>query len=148
MSPCLGVKLLNGDSYLLEPMAFAQDFVKVDHDGVTMSKAGWIELKEDTPSENLLDIYTEGFKKVNQYLVKLRTAKSKKRKSANTDEDNKSKTPKESEATSIGKNNCENLEQEKLSLIPLEAKETGEASTRHYNPFTSNRCRQRLNSRA
>lgn len=125
MSPCLNIKLLGGDSYLLEPMAFARDLVKVNHEGVTMSKAGWVELGEETPSENFIDIYIEGFKKVTQYLGKLRT---KKRKNENTGEAGKSKTPKESEAPSVG-NNSGNVEQENLPLIPVnQAHETGEAS--------------------
>ena len=67
MSPCVGIKLLNGDCYLVEPMVFAWSLVKVVHDGVTMPKAGWVEPKEDTPSENLLDLFIESFKKVTQY---------------------------------------------------------------------------------
>ena len=33
MSPCLGLNLMNGDYYLLEPTAFASNLVKVAHDG-------------------------------------------------------------------------------------------------------------------
>ena len=53
-------------------MAFAKDLVKVDHEGETMSKVGWVDLKHDTPSENFLDIYIGSVKKVTQYLGNLR----------------------------------------------------------------------------
>ena len=39
---------------------------------------------DDTPSENHIDIYIEGFKKVNLYLGKLRTENNKKRKNEDT----------------------------------------------------------------
>lgn len=43
-----------------------------------MSKAGWIEITKDTPSENFLDLFIERFKSVTQYLGKLRAKNSKK----------------------------------------------------------------------
>ena len=92
-----------------------------------MVKAGWIEIKEDTPSEKFIDMYIEGFKKVTQYLTKLRTKKSAKRKNEDTSEVNQNKTPKESEAPSTG-NSTRNVEQENLSLIPLEAPRIKETS--------------------
>ena len=58
----LGVKLVNGDSYLIEPIAFAKDLVKVDQEGETMSKAGWVELTKDTPTETFIIIYIGSFK--------------------------------------------------------------------------------------
>ena len=36
MAPCLGVKVVNGDFYLLEPMAFIKDLMKADQEGETM----------------------------------------------------------------------------------------------------------------
>ena len=77
---------MNGDYYLLEPTAFASNLVKVAHDGATMSKAGWIEITMDTPSENFLDLFIESFKSVTQYLGKLRAKNSKKRKNEDTSE--------------------------------------------------------------
>ncbi|MCO5603473.1 hypothetical protein L7F22_057623 [Adiantum nelumboides] len=120
MSPCLGVKVQNGDCYLLEPMAFAWESLKESSDGETMIKAGWIEIKEDTPSENLMDMFTEGFKKVIQYLANLKAQNSKKQKNEGTSKVNQKKALKESEAPSVG-NSTGIVEQESLSLVPLEA---------------------------
>lgn len=39
MSPCLGLKLMNGDYYLLEPTIFASNLVKVAHDEATNVKS-------------------------------------------------------------------------------------------------------------
>ena len=36
MSPCLYVKVVNGDLYLLDEMAFAKDLMKYDNEGDTM----------------------------------------------------------------------------------------------------------------
>ncbi|MCO5596626.1 hypothetical protein L7F22_050693 [Adiantum nelumboides] len=127
MSPCLGVKVQNGDCYLLEPMAFAWESLKESSDGETMIKAGWIKIKEDTPSENLMDMFTEGFKKVIQYLANLKAKNSKKRKNEGTSQVNQKKALKESEAPSVG-NSTGMVEQESLSLVPLEAPHRDEAS--------------------
>ena len=54
--------------------------------GTTMSKAGWIEITKNTPSENFLDLFIESFKSVTQYLGKLRTKNSKKCKNKDTSE--------------------------------------------------------------
>ncbi|MCO5546609.1 hypothetical protein L7F22_000039 [Adiantum nelumboides] len=127
MSPCLGVKVQNGDCYLLEPMAFAWESLKESSDGETMIKAGWIEIKEDTPSENLMDMFTEGFKKVIQYLANLKAQHNKKRKNEGTSQVNHKKALKESEAPSVG-NSIGMVEQESLSLVPLETPHRDEAS--------------------
>ncbi|MCO5553572.1 hypothetical protein L7F22_007095 [Adiantum nelumboides] len=127
MSPCLGVKVQNGDCYLLEPMAFAWESLKESSDGETMIKAGWIEIKEDTPSENLMDMFTEGFKKVIQYLANLKAQNSKKQKNEGTSQVNQKKALKESEAPSVG-NSTGMVEQESLSLVSLEAPHRDEAS--------------------
>ncbi|MCO5567930.1 hypothetical protein L7F22_021626, partial [Adiantum nelumboides] len=127
MSPCLGVKVQNGDCYLLEPMAFAWESLKESSDGETMIKAGWIKIKEDTPSENLMDMFTEGFKKVIQYLANLKAQNSKKRKNEGTSQVNQKKALKESEAPSV-ENSTGMVEQESLSLVPLEAPHRDEAS--------------------
>ncbi|MCO5561652.1 hypothetical protein L7F22_015273 [Adiantum nelumboides] len=127
MSPCLGVKVQNGDCYLLEPMAFAWESLKESSDGETMIKAGWIEIKEDTSSENLMDMFTEGFKKVIQYLANLKAQNSKKRKNEGTSQVNQKKALKEGEAPSVG-NSTGMVEQESLSLVPLEAPHRDEAS--------------------
>ncbi|MCO5588735.1 hypothetical protein L7F22_042694 [Adiantum nelumboides] len=127
MSPCLGVKVPNGDCYLLEPMAFAWESLKESSDGETMIKAGWIKIEEDTPSENLMDMFTEGFKKVIQYLANLKAQNSKKRKNEGTSQVNQKKALKESEAPSVG-NSTGMVEQESLSLVPLEAPHRDEAS--------------------
>ncbi|MCO5563061.1 hypothetical protein L7F22_016697 [Adiantum nelumboides] len=127
MSPCLGVKVQNGDCYLLEPMAFAWESLKESSDGETMIKAGWIKIKEDSPSENLMDMFTEGFKKVIQYLANLKAQNSKKRKNEGTSQVNQKKALKESEAPSV-RNSTGMVEQESLSLVPLEAPHRDEAS--------------------
>ncbi|MCO5614410.1 hypothetical protein L7F22_068691 [Adiantum nelumboides] len=127
MSPCLGVKVQNGDCYLLEPMAFAWESLKERSDGETMIKVGWIEIKEDTPSENLMDMFTEGFKKVIQYLANLKAQNSKKRKHEGTSQVNQKKALKEREAPSV-ENSTGMAEQESLSLVPLEAPHRDEAS--------------------
>ena len=127
MSPCFGLKLVNGDCYLLEPMAFASNLVKIDHDGATMSKAGWIEITEDTPSEDFIDLFIESFKSVTQYLGKLRTKNHKKRKNEDTSQTTMNKTSKESEDPS-GENSKNNVEQGGLPIVPKNAKETREAS--------------------
>ncbi|MCO5580900.1 hypothetical protein L7F22_034773 [Adiantum nelumboides] len=92
-----------------------------------MIKAGWIEIKEDTPSENLIDMFTEGFKKVIRYLANLKAQNSKKRKNEGTSQVNQKKVLKESEAPSVG-NSTGIVEQESLSLVPLEAPHKDEAS--------------------
>ena len=64
MAPCLCVKVVNGDSYLLDAMAFAKDLVKYDSEGDTMSKSGWVvDLTKDSLVENLIDVYIGCFKK-------------------------------------------------------------------------------------
>ncbi|MCO5556544.1 hypothetical protein L7F22_010093, partial [Adiantum nelumboides] len=98
MSPCLGVKVQNGDVYLLESMAFAWELLKVSRDGETMKKAGWIEIKEDTPSEKLMDMFTEGFKIVIQYLTSFKAHESKKQKNEGTSQVDQNKTLKKIEA--------------------------------------------------
>ncbi|MCO5581977.1 hypothetical protein L7F22_035866 [Adiantum nelumboides] len=127
MSPCLGVKVQNGDCYLLDPMAFAWESLKESSDGETMIKAGWIKIKEDTPCENLMDMFTEGFKKVIQYLANLKAQNSKKQKNEGTSQVNQKKALKETEAPSVG-NSIGMVEQESLSLVPLEAPHRDEAS--------------------
>ncbi|MCO5581795.1 hypothetical protein L7F22_035684 [Adiantum nelumboides] len=127
MSPCLGVKVQNGDCYLLEPMAFAWESLKESSDGETMLKAGWIEIKEDTPSENLMDMFIEGFKNVIQYLANLKAQNSKKQKNEGTSQVNQKKALKESEAPSVG-NSTGIVEQESFSLVPLDAPHRDEAS--------------------
>ncbi|MCO5562327.1 hypothetical protein L7F22_015953 [Adiantum nelumboides] len=127
MSACLGVKVQNGDCYLLEPMAFAWESLKESNDRETMIKARWIKIKEDTPSENLMDMFTEGFKKVVQYLANLKAQNSKKQKNEGTSQVNQKKALKESEALSVG-NSTGMVEQESLSLVPLEAPHRDEAS--------------------
>ncbi|MCO5564100.1 hypothetical protein L7F22_017756, partial [Adiantum nelumboides] len=121
------VKVQNGDCYLLEPMAFAWESLKVSSDGETMIKAGWIEIREDTPSENLRDMFTESFKNVIQYLASLKALKSRKQNNEGTSQVNQNKTLKESEALSVG-TSTGNVEQESLSLVPLEAPHRDEAS--------------------
>ncbi|MCO5550217.1 hypothetical protein L7F22_003699 [Adiantum nelumboides] len=116
MSPCLGVKVQNGDRYLLEPMAFTWESLKESSDGETMIKARWIEIKEDTPNENLMDMFIEGFKKVIQYLANLKAQNSKKQKNEGTSQVNQKKALKESEAPSVG-NSTGMVEQESLSLL-------------------------------
>ena len=125
MSPCLGVKVLNGDCYLLEPTTFLSNLVKVDHEGLTMSKAGWVELKEDTPSEDFIDMFIEGFSKVTRHLGKIKKVQNKKRKNEESSEGIQSKTLKESEAPLVG-NNSRVSEQENLLLVSLDAQEVGD----------------------
>ncbi|MCO5566848.1 hypothetical protein L7F22_020530 [Adiantum nelumboides] len=96
-------------------MAFAWESLKESSDGETMIKAGWIKIKEDTPSENLMDMFTEGFKKVIQYLANLKAQNSKKQKNEGTSQVNQKKALKESEAPSV-KNSTGMVEQESLSL--------------------------------
>ncbi|MCO5573681.1 hypothetical protein L7F22_027454 [Adiantum nelumboides] len=126
MSSCLGVKVQNGDCYLLE-WAFAWELLKVSSDGEIMMKARWIEIKEDTPSDNIIDMFTKGFKKVIQYLANLKAHKSKKQRNEGTSQVNQNKTLKESEAPSID-NSTGIVEQESLSLVPLKAPQINEAS--------------------
>ncbi|MCO5569944.1 hypothetical protein L7F22_023658 [Adiantum nelumboides] len=92
-----------------------------------MIKAGWIEIKEDTPGENLMDMFTEGFKKVIQYLANLKAQNSKKQKNEGTSQVNQKKALKESKAPSV-RNSTGMVEQESLSLVPLEAPHRDEAS--------------------
>ncbi|MCO5602866.1 hypothetical protein L7F22_057005 [Adiantum nelumboides] len=124
MSPCLGVKVKNGDCYLLEPIAFAWESLKVSSDGETMITVGWIEIREDTPSDNLMDMFIEGFKNVIQYLANLKAQKSRKQKKEDTCQNT---TLKESGMPSIGTSTGD-VEQESLSLVPLEAPHKDEAS--------------------
>ncbi|MCO5610290.1 hypothetical protein L7F22_064526 [Adiantum nelumboides] len=108
-------------------MAFAWESLKESCDGETMIKAGWIEIKEDTPSENLINMFTEGFKKAIQYLANLKAQNSKKQKNEGTSQVNQKKALKESEAPSVG-NSTGMMEQESFSLVPLEAPHRDEAS--------------------
>ena len=63
MSDCLGIKLVNTDSYLLESMAFAKEQVKVDHEGETVWKARWVDLTQETLTDDYIDIHIGSFKK-------------------------------------------------------------------------------------
>ncbi len=128
MSPCLGVKVTNDDCYLLEPMAFTRESMKVINDGETMVKVGWPEINEETPSEDFIDIYIEGFKKVSQNLMKMRPNKSEKRKNEDTGEVSQKKTPKDSE-TFTTDNIIGYVEKESLPIVPLEANKVIAATT-------------------
>ena len=76
MAPCLCVKVVNGNSYLLDAMAFAKNLVKYDNEGDTMSKSGWVvDFTKDSRVENLKDVYIGCFKKVTQHLGSLRARK-------------------------------------------------------------------------
>ncbi|MCO5584333.1 hypothetical protein L7F22_038257 [Adiantum nelumboides] len=74
-----------------------------------------------------MDMFTEGFKKVIQYLANLKSWNSKKQKNEGTSQVNQKKALKESEAPSVG-NSTKLVEQESLSLVPLEAPHRDEAS--------------------
>ena len=72
MAPYLCVKIVNGDSYLLDAMAFAKDLVKDDNEGDTMSKSKWVvDLIEDSLVEKFIDVYIGCFKKFTQHLGSL-----------------------------------------------------------------------------
>ena len=45
MTSCIHVKMINGPSYLLDPVAFAHDFLKVSDSEITMAKVGWVQIK-------------------------------------------------------------------------------------------------------
>ena len=64
----------------------------------------WSEINEETPSEDFIDIYIEGFKKVSQNLMKMRPNKSEKRKNEDTGEVSQKKTPKDSETFTTDNN--------------------------------------------
>ncbi len=126
MTSCIHVKTVNGPSYLLDPRAFAHDLLNVSDAEVTMAKAGWVEIKEDTPIETFIDLYIEGFKKVSQYLTKFRAKMNKKCKIEGTGDAGQSKTLKESVALPPGNTNT-NEEQGNLSIVSLEAQAMGES---------------------
>ena len=126
MDPCLGVKVVNGDFYLLEPMAFVKDLMKANQEGETMSKAGWIDLTQETPTEDYIDIYIGSFKKFTQYLGNLRAKKSKKRKVEDTSDTTQKRASKESEVASA-RDTSRNEKQVSFPLVFTEEKPTREA---------------------
>ena len=127
MTSCIHVKTINGPSYLLDPMAFAHDLLKVSDSEITMAKVGWVQIKEDTPMETFIDLYIEGFRKVSQYLTKLRAKVNKKRKNEGSDDASQSKILKESVELPEGSTGA-NEEQGNLSVVSLEDQAVGESN--------------------
>ena len=127
MTSCIHVKMINGPSYLLDQMAFAHDLLKVCDFEITMEKAGLVQIKEDTPMETFIDLYIEGFKKVSQYLTKLRAKVNKKCKNEGSDDAGQSEVLKESVELSKGSIGA-NEAQGNLSIISIEDQAVGESN--------------------